>query len=711
MSNELNQTIANQESGKETQNLIIKLWELIRNTSEKIISYQETIIDLEQKNMYLDMQKSEESKKNHDLIHQVDNLNRELEHLNGNKSYYDDIVNSLESELESSSVYKFELDNLRNRYDLMELKLESIQKTADLVPVLKNEIEEKNHFLNDSTMQIAELKSTIKKLNTDLFNFIEIKKDLAAKNISLYERSNEIIKLKDKISFYDSRNFQIKNIENESETLKKHIVVLNNQMEEKQSFFESEKFELFNKISDYQDIVKKLRIELGSYETQSNTLQENIKSQHQIIYELTTDKNYLSNEIERLRNIIIENESSILQKSEENGGLENQLLILQNLLMDKDSEIESNKNNLKDLLSEIHESLDRNETFSNMIEAFQSDINSLENKVEQLNTELNEKDGIIQDFKVTLEETNNTLELKIVENSNFKFEVERLTAKINEIQTEYSIFESQINFLENDISSRKYEIIRMAKEFEEDKEKSEKVFSIAEKSYKSEIEKLNLQISDLFSEKILLTQRLQKINSKVERDSKTISEKEERIQIIENEITELKNTIILYDSDFDEYAKKEDEYISKTEEFKKIIFNLNGQIINKDSLINELKNIESQVSELNLENQNLGIEINLLKEQIEILETEKVVNSEMNLKISELNDDIKIKDIDINNLREKIADIEKQLAIRNEQINILDKQINDFKSEKQKKDFDKKALSEKIDRYIVLIDEELNIKS
>jgi chromosome segregation ATPase len=711
MSNELNQNIANQEQGKDTQSLIIKLWELIRNTSEKINSFQERIIELEQKNMYLDKLRNEDSKKIHDLESQVDNVNHELELLNGNKNYYDDIVNSLESELESTSVYKVELDNIRNRYELLDLKLESIQKLADEVPVLKNEIDKKNSLLIKSNAKIEELQSLNKQLNTDLFNFIEIKKDLAAKNILLYERSNEIIKLKDKISFYDSKIFQLKNIETESESLKKHIVVLNNQFDEKKLQFENEKLDLDNKITDYLDVIKNLRLELGSYETLSMTLQENIKSQHQIINELGDDKNQLTSEIARLRNIIIENDKSLIQKSEENSNYESQITILQNLLMDKDAEIKEINNSLTLTLSELNVSKNNNESLVNMIETYQSKIDNLEKKIEQYYIGFNEKDDNILSLKIDLEETNNTLELKIVENNNLKYEIETLTTKLNEVESKFIIFESQIAFLESEIALKKHEITRLTKEYENEKDSNEKSIIFSENIYKSNLEKLNEQISDLHSEKILLTQRLSKINSKVERDSKLLTEKDEQIQIIENELSDLKNNLILYDADFDQYAKREEEYISKANELKKIISSLNEQVINKNSLIDGLKHIENQADELKIENEYLSNEINALKEKCDLLESAQNVESELNSKISELVSDNTIKEVSLNNLRQRVASLEDLLKTRYEQISILEKQINEYLEEKRIKSYEKKGLSEKIDKYIELIDEELNIKS
>jgi chromosome segregation ATPase len=711
MSNELNYNIADQDTSKETQTLIIKLWELIRNTTEKINSFQERIIDLEQKNIYFDRQRNEDNVKIHDLEHQLDNLNHELELLGGNNNYYNDIITSLESELESTAVYKTELDNLRNRYEIMELKLDSIQKTATLVPELKNEIEQKNKALKEATLQVSDLQSQNKKLNIDLFNFIEIKKDLAAKNILLFERSNEILNLKDKVSLFDSKIFLMKNIENESESLKKHIIVLNNHIEEKQSIFNSEKIELIEKISLYQDIIKNLRIELGSYETQSITLQENIKSQHIIVKELTSDKIQLNEEIELLKNSVIDNERILLQNTEDISTLEAQISIHRNLLTDRNNEIENINNSLSNLSAQLTDSINKNESLKNIIETYQSKIANQESKIAQLNSELSEKEDEIHSIKIDMEEVNNALELKNVENYNLKFEVDRLSANLNELHSKCGIFESQITFLDSDILIKNHDINQLNNELKSLKVTLENSYHLLENSYQTEIEKLNLQIADLNSEKILLTQRLSKINSKVERDFITLNEKDGRIQILENELIEFKNTLEQFDSDFNKYAEKEEEYLSEVNYLKELISKLNDQIIYKESLSENYKKLDSEIAELNLENQNLLSELNSLKARNAILESSKIENSDWNLKITELTNEITIKEITIINLRQRVTNLEELLITRYEQISILENQINDFIADKQDKAIEKRVLSEKIDKYIVLIDEELNIKS
>ena len=568
-----------------------------------------------------------------------------------------------------------ELEIILNKYDLI-LKEYQKKYSSDLFYKLEKEL-----LLNEQNEDIY--------LKKKLLENIPLIKEYEKKII---EKDNQIKFLLNEKAHLETDNLKIReeneklqneleNVQNQNDEIYKALAERtkskDNQMKYNKTFS--------NKININNDkgIQEKEIIEAGD----NNNI--NMNSNMEIGKMINTMKNF--NDIlnkEKMENKEKADLEDIINKMKnENGNFKNKLNNLQNTLkqeMDKMAKLENDLNLKEDTINRLE--ID-NKNFKNEINQYKGDYESLErrarNDIENYTNELKEIRTYLDDYKnknKRFEEQNSNYKYENArlkqENESLKFDRDNLTKIIEDSNMVVKNAEEKEKYVDNVIKSYK-------KKEDEIKLEKEKL-NMKLKMKENQINKINADYGILIKEKI---------NSYELLNSITKNNYEDIIKNKDNEIKELKTSILSYkiekdkylydynlikseyDKIYQQFQTENDDYIKKYGEVQNKLNTVSSEYI---GTINDLKVIKMNLEEENkiMKSENNEYKINEKKYEKKIKYLEKTEN------------ELKMEN---NELKKNIDSYKKQNSSYIEQINRLNA-THKIRTEHDKEDYENQII-------------------
>ena len=568
-----------------------------------------------------------------------------------------------------------ELEIILNKYDLI-LKEYQKKYSSDLFYKLEKEL-----LLNEQNEDIY--------LKKKLLENIPLIKEYEKKII---EKDNQIKFLLNEKAHLETDNLKIReeneklqneleNVQNQNDEIYKALAERtkskDNQMKYNKTFS--------NKININNDkgIQEKEIIEAGDNNN------KNMNSNMEIGKMINTMKNF--NDIlnkEKMENKEKADLEDIINKMKnENGNFKNKLNNLQNTLkqeMDKMAKLENDLNLKEDTINRLE--ID-NKNFKNEINQYKGDYESLErrarNDIENYTNELKEIRTYLDDYKnknKRFEEQNSNYKYENArlkqENESLKFDRDNLTKIIEDSNMVVKNAEEKEKYVDNVIKSYK-------KKEDEIKLEKEKL-NMKLKMKENQINKINADYGILIKEKINSYELLNNI---------TKNNYEDIIKNKDNEIKELKTSILSYkiekdkylydynlikseyDKIYQQFQTENDDYIKKYGEVQNKLNTVSSEYI---GTINDLKVIKMNLEEENkiMKSENNEYKINEKKYEKKIKYLEKTEN------------ELKMEN---NELKKNIDSYKKQNSSYIEQINRLNA-THKIRTEHDKEDYENQII-------------------
>ena len=480
--------------------------------------------------------------------------------------YGNDLYNQVENKLSESDNQNMNFFN------------KNILESVSLVKELEIKLQEKDHIIKQLLNEKANIESDNNKLKAENYNLEQLNENLQKNNDEIYNALNERTKKKQ-----------------------------NN---------------IFNKTLDFNAREKGNEI-LGDGEVPLN-MNSNININKNNI----SDQNFYNTMKENYNNFLMKEKKDYQEKYEyediinkykiENENLRSQVFSLQNKLKEEMEEITKleNDSNLKQIsINQLEISVN---TLKPQIEEYKNSYESLENRknkeTDNLLNELKEMRAKLEEYK----RKNNKLE---DDNSRSKNIIENLNLKIGELNSELQLLQEMNKFnddalkinkdsqyLEN-LNKREIDNLNL------EKEKINKKLQMKEE----QIRKINAEYSNLFREKINEFENLNSI---------TKNKYEEIIRNKENEIKDIKASILTYKFERDKYLSDCNLYKNEYDKINQTFHTENDYYIKQfEQAKTELNNISSKnngiINELQIKNNQLENENKRMNDNINSLQNDK----------------------------------------------------------------------------------------
>ena len=480
--------------------------------------------------------------------------------------YGNDLYNQVENKLSESDNQNMNFFN------------KNILESVSLVKELEIKLQEKDHIIKQLLNEKANIESDNNKLKAENYNLEQLNENLQKNNDEIYNALNERTKKKQNNIFNKTLDFNAR--EKGNEILGDGEVPLNmnsnininknnisdqnfyNTMKENYNNFLMKEKKDYQEKYEYEDMIKKYKIENENLRSQVFSLQNKLKEEMEEITKLENDSN--------LKQISI-------------------------------NQLEINVNTLKP-----------------QIEEYKNSYESLENRknkeTDNLLNELKEMRAKLEEYK----RKNNKLE---DDNSRSKNIIENLNLKIGELNSELQLLQEMNKFnddalkinkdsqyLEN-LNKREIDNLNL------EKEKINKKLQMKEE----QIRKINAEYSNLFREKINEFENLNSI---------TKNKYEEIIRNKENEIKDIKASILTYKFERDKYLSDCNLYKNEYDKINQTFHTENDYYIKQfEQAKTELNNISSKnngiINELQIKNNQLENENKRMNDNINSLQNDK----------------------------------------------------------------------------------------
>lgn len=596
-------------------------------------------------------------------------------------------VNSLiEETIEKEDAIK----TLNNKFDNKQIEVERLNS---LNVVLNNEIETHTNEIKSLKEAIVSSEEKCKDLDKNLNSKIN---DLIRENEDLSKllkiEQGELIKINTK------KNLLLEDINNKTsqiDLLKSAISNSNTELEEIKVIMNTMKENLENKIKiviqEKDAILDNMRIEQVEIEKLTLSmidLTSTVEKKDSEIEDLSSEINKLKKDIQSLTTIY--NKTSNLLKESENNikELENTMSNkLNNIIKENDIQV----NNLE----RIHQ--EKTIELNLSIESLQNEINNINSKHDEIIDNLNIQLKLVIDEKKLIEKS---LKSEMDEIECLKLTIEELK-DINCTQT------SEISNLKNELANLSIEYTRSINVLKIEKESIENKNEIDQ----IEIERLNntmIELSGLKSSEVdLLKENISKLSKENELSNLKLVEMSNEIQLKQNAILNLSNSIIEKDENNELQIillKEEKEEISKSlqlmlSEVNRLTSSINTLIKEKEDEKEKNNYITSQLSELNNKYEDSKKELVKTKKLLDKIENKmnsstQLLELEMDSLQSNLEDSNNKLETSINEkniIAIKLGEVEKSLIEMKEKLEwatnkntTLTRQVMDMQAENAK---------------------------
>jgi chromosome segregation ATPase len=480
--------------------------------------------------------------------------------------YGNDLYNQVENKLSESDNQNMNFFN------------KNILESVSLVKELEIKLQEKDHIIKQLLNEKANIESDNNKLKAENYNLEQLNENLQKNNDEIYNALNERTKKKQNNIFNKTLDFNAR--EKGNEILGDGEVPLNmnsnininknnisdqnfyNTMKENYNNFLMKEKKDYQEKYEYEDMIKKYKIENENLRSQVFSLQNKLKEEMEEITKLENDSNLKQISINQLEISVNTLKPQIEEYKNSYESLENR----------KNKETDNLLNELKEMRAKLEEYKRKN------------------NKLEDDNSR---SKNIIENLNLKIGELNS--ELQLLQEMN-KFNDDAL--KINK--------DSQ--YLEN-LNKREIDNLNL------EKEKINKKLQMKEE----QIRKINAEYSNLFREKINEFENLNAI---------TKNKYEEIIRNKENEIKDIKASILTYKFERDKYLSDCNLYKNEYDKINQTFHTENDYYIKQfEQAKTELNNISSKnngiINELQIKNNQLENENKRMNDNINSLQNDK----------------------------------------------------------------------------------------
>ena len=445
-------------------------------------------------------------------------------------------------------------------------------------------------------------------------------------SINLWSKATELgSKLKDSFQLSSSEKPLVEkdvydSLKKENENLKKDFDIINekynniikeinNKNEKEENLSENEYKEKLNSIIDkFRKYIINLfggenndEINLLFINPHNEEFDKKINEYNKNKLENILIKNFISDNNEIITSLLKDNnKEEKLDENEKNQENEiinnndiniNQILNfidLKKLLCKLDEEKNNYIKELKCLNEKVVSNNQQMQTMKETIEQFQKDFKEIKIKEDTLNEsilkkekEISEKEIKYNELKNILEENNNNIKEKEININSYKINIEQMNIKIKELTEKLNISEKMRNKYDEEIKN----------------------LNIKVKSYKDDMELLQVHSDEINTKNIQITELLKQVESlkssyKILEDSKIefVKEKNEEIDIYKNKILELTQQLNEEKQKLQNFKKNEEIeniYIQKISDLEK------QNNLLEDNIIQIKKNNEDMKKELN----------------------------------------------------------------------------------------------------------------
>ena len=445
-------------------------------------------------------------------------------------------------------------------------------------------------------------------------------------SINLWSKATELgSKLKDSFQLSSSEKPLVEkdvydSLKKENENLKKDfdeinekynniIKEINNKNEKEENLSENEYKEKLNSIIDkFRKYIINLfggenndEINLLFINPHNEEFDKKINEYNKNKLENILIKNFISDNNEIITSLLKDNDKEEKldenEKNQENEIINNNdininqilnFIDLKKLLCKLDEEKNNYIKELKCLNEKVVSNNQQMQTMKETIEQFQKDFKEIKIKEDTLNElilkkekEISEKEIKYNELKNILEENNNNIKEKEININSYKINIEQMNIKIKELTEKLNISEKMRNKYDEEIKN----------------------LNIKVKSYKDDMELLQVHSDEINTKNIQITELLKQVESlkssyKILEDSKIefVKEKNEEIDIYKNKILELTQQLNEEKQKLQNFKKNEEIeniYIQKISDLEK------QNNLLEDNIIQIKKNNEDMKKELN----------------------------------------------------------------------------------------------------------------
>lgn len=544
-----------EENIENNEILLDKLSSLINRALEKLNENKLEIDSLNQVNNSLEEFAANESKSKLELIEENEELKARLDNLAGNNSYYTDLVKSLELNIEQNAHYKIEYEHVRDKYEKMLLENAELKEKVNNIPLLNDTIEEQNYKINEIDLLNKSYLNTIGKYEKALVDKELIQKDLASKNIRIYELLNEIENYKEKVTISESQLLKARENEKLISTIQIQLAQNENDYSTKLNEINEVNYQLSVENAQLKDDLNNSKIEIGIVENEKAILENKNQDLNQLISNLQNEANGFKNKINELVDNIekLNNEIARLSKINSSYIQEFELIKSNKEINDKElkiaqDEIKNLNNYNNELIQEIERLEKNNNEIMNELTTLQDQYKTLNNLLDEVKSENSNIKSSIERYEVEIDnlksEVNSAGKERIIEYSNKIDDLERLNTdlqfQLEESQKELSQKSKDIKILQDRLSEFINESNELKSEIAEQNVRLS-IYSNNESKNLARINNLEELVKTRYEQINLLES---KINALLEEKNTIKDNKMALIEVVKSTIKEIDNEII-----------------------------------------------------------------------------------------------------------------------------------------------------------------------
>lgn len=527
------------QSDTEMNNLIVRLWELVRNASEGITELRSKYSELETKYRSAERSLLERTNYHEKSEQKLNSLEKKVEDLNSQLFAKDNHIQILSERAAEITQLKEQIAELEEQLNESVHNSNMLKEKASHVPKLTQELEIERFTNRKNELTIIELNDKIKELTTLNSSFSIVQKELAHKNFVIKEKSEKIEELKELLEINKSKVINLKNIETE-----------------KDDFYSK-----YTKLEEEYNLLKHRQSE------DLEILNGEIEEKNNIINELNDKLQQTESLLDQLRNTSNAKEQLIKKLGDNLAASESKLLSLQSVIETNIAELnklKSKNSEMARLLSGLKEQQQMNEIKDNQISEISHKLEETEAGISLLQKERDRLKKLNQAMSDELDLTKATLNNKLALIENLNQEIALLGSDLESALTMKSIDE-QSN-IENKAKIAEYET-----KIEELKTVISKISEqiIHTNALEKRVKELDDKINKLSNELTVKDVNLAQSREKNEDLEELLKKRYEQIKILELELNGLYEKTNRNKSKFADLSGKIDNYIMQIDEIIK----------------------------------------------------------------------------------------------------------------------------------------------
>ncbi|XBI69799.1 hypothetical protein VPH35_064434 [Triticum aestivum] len=606
------------------------------------------------------------------------------------------MVDFLQSSLQDEGKKRVEAETL-----LMSKENQYFQ-SQDEVNRLALENEALNRKLNEMENLSFELKNTILLLNSE-------------KDATLLQHKQSLVKISDLESKFSVVQVELQNAEQKVQMLDKELEQKKEEFDSLQTSLKDEAqknaegetalLTITNLYSSSQEEVNRLALEINKLNRKLNEV-ENVSSElKNTILLLNTEKDtaLLQHKQSLVRVSDLESQLSEMQAELENS--EQKVQMLDDELEQKKEEVDSLQTSLKDEARKHAEGEAALLTITNLYSNSQEEVNRLAIEINKLNRKLNEVENVSLELKNTILLLNTEKDTTLLQHNQSLVRVSDLESKLSQVQAELENAEQKGQMLDKELKQKREEVDTLQTSLKNEARKN------------AEGEAALLTITNLYSNS----------QEEVNRLAIEINKLNRKLNEVENVSSELKNTILLLNTEKDTALLQHKQSLVRVSDLESKLSQVQtelenteqkGQMLDKElkqkreevdtlqtSLKNEArKNAEGEAALLTITNlysnsqeevNRLALEINKLnrklnevenmsselKNTILLLNTEKeaalLQHKQSLARVSDVESELSEVQAELENSEQKGQMLDKELKQKREEVDTLQTKLKD----------------------------------